>query len=95
MSRHDLKAILLSKIGENMKQYFTGFITAMVFTSSIFLFIGAKKRTIDNLTVQKITIVDSVGDQVGEIGSNKNDSYLWLKSIRSKKPNINLVADKR
>ena len=58
MSRHGLKAILLSKIGENMKQYFTGFITAMVFTSSLFLFIGAKKRTIDNLTVQKITIVD-------------------------------------
>ena len=95
MSRHDLKAILLSKIGENMKQYFTGFITAMVFTSSLFLFIGAKKRTIDNLIVQKITIVDGSGDQVGEIGSNKNNSYLWLKSTRSKKPNINLVADKR
>ena len=78
-----------------MKQYFTGFITAMVFTSSLFLFIGAKKRTIDNLTVQKITIVDSGGDQVGEIGSNKNNSYLWLKSTRSKKPNINLVADSR
>ena len=78
-----------------MKQYFTGFITAMVFTSSLFLFIGAKKRTIDNLTVQKITIVDGSGAQVGEIGSNKNNSYLWLKSTRSKKPNINLVADSR
>ena len=78
-----------------MKQYFTGFITAMVFTSSLFLFIGAKKRTIDNLTVQKITIIDSVGDQVGEIGSNKNNSYLWLKSTGSKKTNINLVADSR
>ena len=95
MSRHDLKAILLSKTGENMKQYFTGFITAMVFTSSLFLFIGAKKRTIDNLIVQKITIVDGSGDQVGEIGSNKNNSYLWLKSTRSKKPNINLIADSR
>ena len=78
-----------------MKQYFTGFITAMVFTSSLFLFIGAKKRTIDNLTVQKITIVDSGGDQVGEIGSNKNNSYLWLKSTRSKNRNINLLADSR
>ena len=71
-----------------MKQYFTGFITAMVFTSSLFLFIGAKKRTIDNLTVQKITIVDGSGAQVGEIGSTKNNSYLWLKSTRSKKPDI-------
>ena len=78
-----------------MKQYFTGFISAMVFTSSLFLFVGAKKRTIDNLTVQRITIVDSSGDQVGEIGSDRNNSYLWLKSTKSKKPNINLVADNR
>ena len=78
-----------------MNQYFTGFFTAMVFTSSLFLFVGAKKRTIDNLTVQRITIVDSSGDQVGEIGSDRNNSYLWLKSAKSKKPNINLVADSR
>ena len=78
-----------------MKQYFTGFISAMVFTSSLFLFIGAKKRTIDNLTVQRITIVDGGGDQVGEIGSDRNNSYLWLKSAKSKKPNISLVADSR
>ena len=68
-----------------MKQYFTGFITAAVFTSSLFLFIGAKKRTIDNLTVQKISIVDNWGNQVGEIGSKRNDSYLWLKSQKSRK----------
>ena len=78
-----------------MNQYFTGFFTAMVLTSSLFLFIGAKKRTIDNLTVQKITIVGDNGDQVGEIGSDRNNPYLWLKSIRSKKPNIDLVADSR
>ena len=78
-----------------MKQYFTGFISAMVFTSSLFLFVGAKKRTIDNLTVQRITIVDIRGDQVGEIGSDRNNSYIWLKSTKSKKPNINLVADSR
>lgn len=77
-----------------MKQYFTGFFTAMVFTSSLFLFIAAKKRTIDNLIVQKITIIDSGGKQVGEIGSDKGNSYLWLKSTRSKKPNISLVADR-
>ena len=78
-----------------MKQYFTGFITSVIFTSSLFLFVGAKKRTIDNLTVQRITIVDSSGDQVGEIGSERKNSYLWLKSTKSKKPNINLVADSR
>ena len=77
-----------------MKQYFTGFFTAMVFTSSLFLFIGAKKRTIDNLTVQKITIIDSGDKQIGEIGSDKGSSYLWLKSNKSKKPNISLVADR-
>ena len=73
-----------------MKQYFTGFITAVVFTSSLFLFIGAKKRTIDTLTVQKISIVDNLGNQIGEIGSKKNDSYLWLKSQKSRKPEIAL-----
>ena len=77
-----------------MKQYFTGFFTAMVFTSSLFLFISAKKRTIDNLIVQKITIIDSGDKQIGEIGSDKGKSYLWLKSTRSKKPNISLVADR-
>ena len=29
-----------------MKQYFTGFVTATVFTSSLFLFIGAKKGVV-------------------------------------------------
>ena len=77
-----------------MKQYFTGFITAAVFTSSLFLFIGAKKRTIDSLTVQKISIVDNWGNQVGEIGSKKNDSYLWLKSQKSRNPVIALSAEK-
>ena len=76
-----------------MKQYFTGFITAAVFTSSLFLFIGAKKRTIDNLTVQKISIVDNLGNQVGEIGSKKSDSYLWLKSQNSRKPVIALFTE--
>ena len=73
-----------------MKQYFTGFVTATVFTSSLFLFVGAKKRTIENLTVQKITIVDNIGNQVGEIGSKKNDTYLWLKSQKSRGPAITL-----
>ncbi len=76
-----------------MKQYFTGFITAVIFTSSLFLFIGAKKRTIENLTVQKITIVDKAGNQVGEIGQKKNNSYMWLKSRKNRKPAIMLSTD--
>ena len=76
-----------------MKQYFTGFITAVVFTSSVFLFIGAKKRTIENLTVQKITIVDKAGNQVGEIGQKKSNSYLWLKSRKNRKPAIFISAE--
>ena len=76
-----------------MKQYFTGFITAVVFTSSVFLFIGAKKRTIENLTVQKITIVDKTGNQVGEIGQKKSESYIWLKSRKNRKPAILLSTD--
>mgnify|MGYP000216930100 CR=1 FL=1 len=76
-----------------MKQYFTGFITAVVFTSSVFLFIGAKKRTIENLTVQKITIVDKTGNQVGEIGQKKSESYIWLKSRKNRKPAVILSTE--
>ena len=65
-----------------MNQYFTGFISAVILTTSFFLFVGAKKRKIDNLTVQKITIVDNAGNQVGEIGSDRMDSYFWLKSLK-------------
>ena len=78
-----------------MKQYFTGFITAVFFTASIFLFIGAKKRTIENLTVQKITVVDKAGNKVGEIGHKKNDSYFWLKSRKNKKPTISLNTENK
>jgi len=80
-------------LGDSMKQYFTGFITAVFFTSSVFLFVGAKKRTIENLTVQKITIVDKIGNQLGEIGHKKNEPYMWLKSRKNKKPAIMLSTD--
>ena len=68
-----------------MNQYLTGFISAVILTTSFFLFVGAKKRKIDNLTVQKITIVDNDGNQVGEIGSDRMDSYFWLKSLKVRK----------
>ena len=63
-----------------MNQYLIGFISATMLTTSFFLFVGAKKRSIDNLTVQKITIVDKSGNQVGEIGNKQLKSYFWLKS---------------
>ena len=66
-----------------MKQYLIGFISATMLTTSFFLFVGAKKRSIDNLTVQKITIVDESGNQVGEIGNKQLSSYFWLKSQRN------------
>ena len=66
-----------------MNQYLIGFISATMLTTSFFLFVGAKKRTIDNLTVQKITIVDESGNQVGEIGNKQLSSYFWLKSQRN------------
>ena len=55
-----------------MNQYLAGFVSAIVLTTSFFLFIGAKKRSIDNLTVQNITIVDGKGKVVGKIG---NDNF--------------------
>ena len=78
-----------------MNQYFTGFISAVILTTSFFLFVGAKKRKIDNLTVQKITIVDNAGNQVGEIGSDRMDSYFWLKSLKSKKAGIELSSKRK
>ena len=78
-----------------MNQYFTGFISAVILTTSFFLFVGAKKRKIDNLIVQKITIVDNAGNQVGEIGSDRMDSYFWLKSLKSKKAGIELSSKRK
>ena len=78
-----------------MNQYLTGFISAVILTTSFFLFVGAKKRKIDNLTVQKITIVDNAGNQVGEIGSDRMDSYFWLKSLKSKKAGIELSSKRK
>ena len=75
-----------------MNQYLTGFITAIFLTTSFFLFIGAKKRAIDNLTVQNITIISTSGKIVGKIGSDKLNSYLWLKSPKSKNPDIEFLS---
>jgi len=77
-----------------MNQYMAGFISAIVLTTSFFLFIGANKRSIDNLTVQNITIVDEKGKVVGKIGNDKFKSYLWLKSSKSKNADIEFLSKK-
>ena len=78
-----------------MNQYLTGFISAVILTTSFFLFVGAKKRKIDNLTVQKITIVDKAGNQVGEIGSEKLESYFWLKSLHNNNAGIEFSSKRK
>ena len=77
-----------------MNQYLAGFVSAIVLTTSFFLFIGAKKRSIDNLTVQNITIVDGKGKVVGKIGNDNFKSYLWLKSSKSKNADIEFSSKK-
>jgi len=78
-----------------MNQYLIGFISATMLTTSFFLFVGAKKRSIDNLTVQKITIVDKSGNQVGEIGNKQLSSYFWLKSQRNNSIGFKISAGQK
>ena len=78
-----------------MSQYLTGFISATMLTTSFFLFVGAKKRSIDNLTVQKITIVDKSGIQVGEIGNKQLSSYFWLKSQKNNNIGFQILAGQK
>lgn len=39
-----------------MKQYFTGFFTAICLTSSIFIFMGSKNKNLGDITVSSISI---------------------------------------
>ena len=41
-----------------MKQYFTGFFTALCIASSIFFFLGAKSKKNNNIVVESITIIN-------------------------------------
>ena len=45
-----------SHIGDQMKQYFTGFFTAICLTSSIFIFMGSKNKNLGDITVSSISI---------------------------------------
>ena len=78
-----------------MKQYCIGFITASCLTASIFLFMGAKKKTFDDLTVKMITIVDDKGKKVGEIGNKNNRVFLWLSPSQYKGRMISLTSQKQ
>ena len=41
-----------------MKQYFTGFFTAVCLTASAFLFMGAQNKNLGDITVDSITLTD-------------------------------------
>ena len=78
-----------------MKQYCIGFITASCLTASIFLFMGAKKRTIDNLIVQRVTFVDKNGNKVGELGNANNRVFFWLSPPKYNGHMISLTCQKQ
>ena len=42
-----------------MKQYATGFITAVCLTSSLFLFIGSQRTTLGDIVVNSIVVRDN------------------------------------
>ena len=42
--------------GDHMRQYFTGFFTAVCLTSSIFIFMGSKNKNLGDITVSSISI---------------------------------------
>ena len=46
-----------------MKQYFTGFFTAVCLTASVFLFLGAQKQQFDDIIAKTISLVHEDGTQ--------------------------------
>ena len=56
-----------------MKQYFTGFFTAVCLTTSIFLFMGSQDRNLGDIAVNSITVYDNDGKKSAFLG---NDSSL-------------------
>jgi len=78
-----------------MKQYCIGFISASCLTASVFLLMGAKKKTtFDNLIVKKITVVDEKGNKVGEIGNKNNRVFFWLSPSKYNGRMISLTSQK-
>ena len=58
-----------------MKQYFTGFITAVVFTSSLFLFNSGQIKTYNALGVETVFLGTDNND-AGLVGVNNNSGRL-------------------
>ena len=66
-----------------MKQYFTGFFTAVCLTASVFLFLGAQKQQFDDIIAKTISLVHEDGTQtiIGGKGAaifNKNSQPIVL-----------------
>ena len=76
--------MFISHIGDQMKQYFTGFFTALCLTSSLFIFMGSKNRNLGDITVSSISIYpgnrgggyiktyNDQGDQTAYFGTGEN-----------------------
>ena len=52
-----------------MKQYFTGFFTAVCLTASAFLFMGAQNKNLGDVTVKSLTVEDDEGRAMVDISS--------------------------
>ncbi|MAJ44191.1 MAG: hypothetical protein CMF96_05530 [Candidatus Marinimicrobia bacterium] len=61
-----------------MKQYFTGFFTAICLILSLLLFIGAEREKTGNVVVESITIVDPANNK--KIFINGNSISLFDKN---------------
>ena len=53
-----------------MKQYFTGFFTAVCLTASVFMFIGAKSKNLGDIEVNSIKVVDKNDRITVHLGNN-------------------------
>ena len=71
-----------------MKQYFTGFFTAVCLTASAFLFMGAQNKNLGDVTVKSLRVEDDEGNPMVIIDSFEKGGGItvWNK-------NISIVAD--
>ena len=71
-----------------MKQYFTGFFTAVCLTASVFLFMGAQNKNLGDVTVKSLRVEDDEGNPMVIIDSFEKGGGItvWNK-------NISIVAD--
>ena len=70
-------------MGVFMKQYFTGFFTALCITSSVFFFLGAKSKKNDNLIVESITIINPTDNKKFFINGDSISLYDKIKTLKA------------